>query len=131
MNRKGVTLVEVIVSVAVLSFGLILIIQGFIQSLGAMDTSQHNLQASHLADEALARALIESRVGVEPENEWEDKKDYGRAVYSLETRESYALDKQDLKQFVSTVSWTAGRRRGEISVYTYLTVLPHEEEKEE
>jgi prepilin-type N-terminal cleavage/methylation domain-containing protein len=89
-RNKGFTLVEVIISIGILSFGLILVLQGFAQSLNAINISHKNLHASLLADEMIAQYLIDSdnaeSVSLDSKN---GKIEFENAVYDwgIETKQ--------------------------------------------
>ncbi len=128
-TKKGFTLVEVIVSVGILSFGLILIIQGFSLALNAIDISKYNLRASLLADEVITHFLIESQTEAELGYDFSGQAETA-AEYSWGTETRQDDEREELKEIFSTVAWTSGRRSGRIRLSSYLAVLPDEEEKE-
>lgn len=55
-KRNGFTLIEVLVSVVILSTGLVLLLRAFSTSLVAMDASNETVQAALLADHAQGEA---------------------------------------------------------------------------
>lgn len=125
--KKGFTLIEVLVSVSILSFGLILVVGGFAQSLNAIDVSYHNLQASLLVDEVTTQFLLEFQTEEEFKESLSGKKEIGLADYNWSVEARQEEEEEGLKKVVSTVSWTAGRRNGAVSVYTFLRVLEEDE----
>jgi prepilin-type N-terminal cleavage/methylation domain-containing protein len=128
-KNKGFTLVEVIISIGILSFGLILILQGFAQSLNNISVARNNLQASLLADEITTQFLIDSKnleYGIASNLTGETES--GNTKYSWNIKAAQDKEQAELHEILSTVSWVSGRRKGRMPVYTYLRVRVDEEE---
>jgi prepilin-type N-terminal cleavage/methylation domain-containing protein len=128
-KNKGFTLVEVIISIGILSFGLILILQGFAQSLNNISVAHNNLQASLLADEVTTQFLIDSKnleYGIASSLTGETES--GNTKYSWNIKVAQDKEQAELHEILSTVSWVSGRRKGGMSVYTYLRVRMDEEQ---
>ncbi|TRZ51341.1 MAG: prepilin-type N-terminal cleavage/methylation domain-containing protein [Dehalococcoidia bacterium] len=122
-RNKGFTLVEVIVSIGILSFGLILILQGFAQSLNTISISHSNLQASLLADEVMTQFLIDSyNTKVMSLDNLNGETEFDDAEYNWRINTQQDKDQAELNEVFSTVSWKSGRRKGKILVSTYLRI---------
>ena len=67
--RTGFTLVEIMISIAILSMGLILILQGFTNSLNILRIAEHNLETSLLAEEK----MVEMEINVKQDKQIPDK----------------------------------------------------------
>ena len=127
-RNKGFTLVEVIISIGILSFGLILVLQGFAQSLNTISISHNNLQASRLADEVISQFLIDSRItGPGAGDNLNGNLELDNTEYSWGIKVEQDKKQAELNEIQAAVSWISGRRKGMISVYTYLRVPLDEE----
>jgi len=130
-RNKGFTLVEVIISISILTFGLILILQGFALSFRAINISYNNLKAGLLADEITSRFLIDFqnvKYGTQPK--------FSGGIETENTKFDWTISlKQDsgykeLNEIIPIVSWVSGRREGSVSVPTYLRVVVEKDEDE-
>lgn len=122
-QKKGFMLVEVLVSVGILSFALVLILQGFIQSLNAVEIAQNNLDATFLAKELTTQLILEasqSQLDLESQNKGQKRK--ASLEYNWEIEVFADKDQEGLKKVLSKVNWQSGRRKGETRVYTYLAL---------
>jgi prepilin-type N-terminal cleavage/methylation domain-containing protein len=130
LKKKGFTLVEVIVSVGILSFGLILVVQGFTQALSAIDIAHNNLKAGLLAEEKITEFILEPEV-----LDYSYNQELGGEEQEANTKYTWVLsveqqgDKQELNQVFTDVSWVSGRRKGRVSIVTYLRI-PVDDDKE-
>ena len=120
-RSKGFTLIEIMISVAILSFGLILILQGFTHSLNILSISENNLQATLLAEEKIAQLQIDAK-----QNEYEFLTDLSGELklnnieFNWETRITPDGEYQDLNSVLTIISWKEGKRKGSVPVVTYL-----------
>lgn len=127
--KSGATLIEVMISIAILSIGLVLILQGFLQCLNALRSSEDNLKVSLIGENKMGEAQIQAK---------EDWNDFERGLNkrfkieglkciwdvdvtqvnwgSGEIPESY----EDLNEINASLSWTEGRRKGAIHLVTYM-----------
>jgi prepilin-type N-terminal cleavage/methylation domain-containing protein len=120
-RSKGFTLIEIMISVAILSFGLILILQGFTHSLNILRISQNNLQATLLAEEEMSQLQIDaknSKYGLLTDLNGESQVD--NIEFSWQTSITPDEEYEDLNKLLTTVSWKEGRRKGAVPVVTYL-----------
>jgi len=127
-NKKGFTLVEVMVAVAILSFGLVPIFQGLLLSLDTFGYYSDSLEAQ-MIDEKIWEAkgeLMRSEslkvgetggrmAGLGKEFDW---------AMSMELIDS----EQNLYRLNLTLSWQAGKRVRHISRAAY-ALVPFKEEK--
>jgi len=130
-SAKGFTLVEVIISIGILSIGLVLILQGFAHSLNIIQITKNNTQASFLADEITTQFLLDSQT---LEHSFSDKvngeTEIDAAKYIWDISVEPAEEQGKINQIISTVSWVSGRRKGKVSLFTYLGIFPDEKESE-
>lgn len=123
-KNKGFTLIEVMVSVAILSIGLLVIIQGFSSSLNTLRICQNNLEASLFAEEKMAELEIYSK---------QEKKGFGPDLsgvlpgagnLSFEWRIGLAPETgyEGLNKVLNIVSWIEGKRKGVNSLTTFLLI---------
>ena len=120
-RSKGFTLIEIMISVAILSFGMILILQGFTHSLNILRISQNNLQATLLAEEKMAQIQIDakkSQYGFLADSNGESKID--NIEFRWQTSITPDEEYEDLNELLTTVSWKEGKREGMVPVITYL-----------
>jgi general secretion pathway protein I len=126
MNRKGFTLIEVLVATAVLAVG----IAAGVRALGAMTrasaAAQDRTTAVHLASERLA--VLEAAVDATPGTLDVDLTDAQGQFdadprFRWEQRVATASD-PDLLDVTVTVSWGSGRSEHRYEVTTYLPTPP-------
>ena len=128
-NNTGFSLIEIMVSIAILSLGLVLILQGFAQSLNTLRISEDNLKATLMAENKIAEAEIQARedgdaleAGLEEKFEFENIKCKWRVKATPvewkmeEIPESY----QELREVEASLSWEEGKREGRIPLVTFM-----------
>ena len=122
-RSKGFTLIEIMISVAILSFSAILILQGFTHSLNILRISQNNLQATLFAEEKMAQIQIDAKnskygflTGLNGESQIDNIE--FRWQVSITPDEEY----KDLNKLLTTVSWKEGKRKGTVPVVAYLRI---------
>ncbi|MFA6358167.1 MAG: prepilin-type N-terminal cleavage/methylation domain-containing protein [Candidatus Omnitrophota bacterium] len=122
---RGFTLIEIMISIAILSTGLILVLQGFTYTLNVLRISQDNLETSLLAEEKIAETEIDIK-----QNKSAFLQDASGDLQSnnIEFKWQVKLtpdrEYEDLYEAVTTVLWKEGRRNGSSVFSTYLTI-PH------
>lgn len=144
-ERKGFTLVEVMLSICILSIGLVLVLQGFTQSLNVLKISEDTLKATLVAENKMAETFIlakgdfgklesgiRERFDFEQlECEWDVEADEVKIEWVMEEEEpSFELETEEqekLYQINASLSWEEGRRKGTIPIVTYMR-KPLEEE---
>ena len=120
-RSRGFTLIEIMISVAILSFGLILILQGFTHSLNILRISENNLQATLLAEEKMAQLQIDAK-----NSEYGFLTDFNgeSQIDNIEFRWQTSItpdeEHEDLNELLTIVSWKEGKRKGTVPVITYL-----------
>ncbi|MDD5408587.1 MAG: prepilin-type N-terminal cleavage/methylation domain-containing protein [Candidatus Omnitrophica bacterium] len=124
-RNKGFTLIEIMISIAILSLGLILILQGLTQCLNILRISQNNLETSLLAEEKMA----EMEIAVKQDKEMFSKDTSGESQsgnieFNWHIRLSPDMEYEDFYEVLTTVNWTEGRRKGSSIFSTYL-MIPH------
>ena len=133
-TRSGITLIEVMVSISILSIGLVLILQGFTHCLNGLRISENNLKASLLAGNKMAQAQIEAK---EDWNTFEGglsqrfKDQRLKCAWNIETdpvkwesEEKASEIYDDLNEIRASFAWEEGRRKGTISLVTYMRSPP-------
>jgi len=129
-NKQGVTLIEVMISVSILSIGLVLVLQGFIYCLNGLRISENNLKAGLMAGNKMAEAQIQAKEdwdtfenGLSERFEVERLKcawDIEINPVEWEAEEDVPESYNDLNEFRASFAWEEGRRKGMISLVTYL-----------
>ncbi|UCB57601.1 MAG: type II secretion system protein [Candidatus Omnitrophota bacterium] len=127
--KKAFTLIEVMLSVAILSVGLILILQGFGRSLGALRISENNLKATFVAENRFSEAQIQAKEDwdVFAEGKSEEFKFEGiNCIWEIDIEsagwdEEVSLEEyEDLNTIRARLSWQEGKRKGAIALITYM-----------
>jgi prepilin-type N-terminal cleavage/methylation domain-containing protein len=124
-KNKGFTLIEIMISIAILSLGLILILQGLTQCLNILRISQNNLETSLLAEEKMA----EMEIAVKQDKEMFSKDTSGESQsgnieFNWHVRLNPDMQYEDLYEVLTTVNWTEGRRKGS-SIFNSYLMIPH------
>lgn len=114
-NRSGFLLLEVLVSITIISLGLVYIARSFSSSTRAIETAALFLKSISLAEEKLweLEAIGESAKGRDAGNFKEDDK------YKWET-EADELNDLPINSVKLKVDWEGVRRKQSISFETYL-----------
>ena len=127
-KNRGFTLIEIMVSIAILSLGLILILQSFAYSLNALRICRNNLEATLLAEEKMSQMQIIAQQtrgsllsGIEGESS------LGNIEFKWEIDAVQDEEYVNLYKVASTTSWKEGRRKGAVIFVTYLRTPPYEE----
>ena len=129
-NKKAITLIEVMISISILSIGLVLVLQGFAYCLNGLRISENNLKASLLAGNKMAQAQIEVK---EDWNTFENnlserfKAQRLKCTWNIEidpvswgAEEKVPESYDDLNELRASFGWTEGKRKGTISLVTYV-----------
>jgi len=124
-RNKGFTLIEIMISIAILSLGLIANLQGLTRCLSILRISQNNLEASLLAEEKMA----EFEIAVKQETGSFFKQTSGESqTGNIELNWQIRLDTdseyEDLNKVVITVNWKEGVRSG-VSVFSTYLIIPN------
>lgn len=123
-NKRGFTLVEIMISIAILSIGLILVLQGFSYALNILRISQDNLETSLLAQEKMAELEINSKQskGMFLKDISGDSQS-DNIEFRWQIRLTPDTEYEDLYAVMTTVNWKEGRRSGASIFNTYMTIL--------
>jgi len=113
------------ISVSILSLGLILIMQGLAKCVNILRISQSNLAATLLAEDKLTEMEIAAKQdGAKAflsDTSGEEKS--GNLELSWQIRLSPDEEYESLNQVLATVRWKDGRNSGSSVFNTYLTIL--------
>lgn len=135
MQRKGFLLIELLVTIAILSFGLVFILAGFHSSLNALRVSQNIVRASEILEEKmleLEKQTEEEKGIIAGTSEGEiDGFSWISSVVPLEETAVPADDSlwdEDIAPVLETVlskvelslHWSEGTKERDLSVVTYL-----------
>jgi len=128
-HKRGFTLIEIMLSIAILSIGLVLILQGFIHCLNCLRISEDNLKASLMAGNKMAEAEIQAK------EDWDDFKrglnkrfkfEGLKCIWDIEVKQ-VAWDMEKIPQSYKSLfevravfTWEEGRRKGMIPLFTYM-----------
>jgi len=128
--KKGFTLIEVMISVSILSIGLVLVLQGFIHCLNGLRISENNLKASLLAGNKIAKMQIQAKEDWDTfEKGLSERFEVGRLKCAWdaeinpvewETEEEVPASYNDLNELKASFAWEEGRRKGMISLVNYV-----------
>lgn len=127
--ERGFTLVEIMVSVAILSIGLVLILQGLAFSLGALRIAEDNLTAILAAESKMAEARIlakedwdKLKSGLDEKWEFADLSCQWKVEVNPVQWPSEEIPKgyEDLNQIEATLIWQEGRQKGKIPLVTLM-----------
>ncbi|NQT06347.1 MAG: prepilin-type N-terminal cleavage/methylation domain-containing protein [Candidatus Omnitrophica bacterium] len=114
-KRGGFLLLEVLVSITVISVGLVFIVRSFSSTTRAIETSGRLLKSVFLLEEKLwqfeAEGVIEKGTDRGP---FEEEEGYSWEVRAADAKEA-PLNRVNLK-----VEWEGVRRKQRVSVDTYL-----------
>jgi len=128
-RSKGFTLIEIMVSVAILSIGLVLVLQGLTHSLNVLRVSRDNLKATLLAENKMAEVEIQAK---ENRDVFEESLKEGFEFENIEYKwqvlispvelEMNEISKgcEDLNKIEGVISWKEGKRKGRIPLVTYM-----------
>ena len=133
-SKRGLALMEVMVSVAIMSVGLVAIIQAFITAVGALRTAQNRVYARQILEDKMIeieQELIEEG-GVEPgssrgEIELGNRSfDWSLEISPVEEGEELDLS-EELNESRLSVSWQEANRAKDVLLVTYLENKKEEE----
>ncbi len=116
-NKKGFLLLEVLISVAILSFGLVLIINSFSKSLRVSELSENYFKANLL----LSKKLFE--IENNPEGFLEERQSNGnfedlggRFSWQLEVEK---IEEEKLSEVKLKVFWLQNKKEEALTIATY------------
>ena len=120
-NARGLSLVEILVTVAILSISLVMIVRSFMTSLRALEISKGFVVARLLLEEKMWQIKQQGAVTSDRDEREQFADPHGAFEYTLRTRAvEGGLAPQDLHEVSLTVAWREGRRTNEIAVVTYM-----------
>ncbi len=129
-TKYGFTLIEVMVSVAILAVGLALILQGFAFSLNVLRISQDNLKATLVAENKMAELQLQIKEDGDSFVKGLDEEfESGNMEYAWEVKiepveweiEEISAAHEALNEVSACLSWEEGRRKGNVPVVTYMS----------
>ncbi len=119
-KNRAFTLIEIMVAVAILSMGLIFVLQGLTKCLGVLNTARCSLEAGLLAEEKMAEAEISFRneknaafTGLSGQSE------AGNVEFSWQVGLESDAEYDNLYLVRDTVRWREGKRSGITPLVTY------------
>jgi len=124
---QAFTLVEIMVSIAILSLGLIFVIQGFTNALNVQRIAEDNLEASLLAEDKMTEMEVNVKIDKDISDKYlngEEKND--RTAFQWKITLAPEGDYEELNKVLTYVFWQEGKRKGVSSFNTYL-MIPHGE----
>jgi type II secretion system protein I len=122
--HHGFTLIEILVAVAILSLGLIMVLQGITRCSGLINIAQDNLAATLLAEEKMAEMEIAVRQEGDISFEGANGDTHsGNASLRWQVELSPDPDYEGLYSVTDTVYWTEGKRSGITSLDSYLMII--------
>lgn len=118
MNKKndGFLLVEALVAISILAFGLVYISRALTNCLNAMGQIAHYTRAVNLAEEKFFDCLMQKAALRDEGNNFSDEQNFRYAV-TINGLGDLGLQEADIR-----VSWKEGRREGSFEINSYLPV---------
>lgn len=122
-RSKGALLIEVILTLSVLSVGLVLIIHSLISSLRAMVYTSGYSLAGLLAEDKMYTLLQEGSIKEGLSDSGDFPEPYGDYHYELKTEriEEDSEQEEFFNEVELKVIWSTGKKEREIIVTTYMT----------
>ena len=128
-NKKSFTLVEVLISVSILSFGLAVLLQGNVRLLNIIRISENNLSA--ISEAEIKMAEFEIKVKEEPKKIFSEKvsETFERNnkffvwevdFLDVQVKEGDKEVKSKLKEVRTEMLWEEGKRKGRVFLYTFM-----------
>jgi len=134
---KAFTLVELLISVVILGFGLCVVIRSYMSSLSALDTSQNYVEATRLTQTKLSELelLAVDQKGLEPfHDSGESLIGARKASWKIEVGDIQEPREEEIKEdFVMaqvSVSWQERNAPRNSALVTYLPKYKKDEKKE-
>lgn len=124
--HRGAFLLEAILATVILAVSISVIIESLVSGLRATQLTGHYSKALLLADHMLSGILAARSAGAAgPQEDQfpEPNEEYG---YGLKAEDA-AAQAEGLKEVELTVSWTAGRKKQDVSIVTWLFEPPKDE----
>lgn len=122
-------MIEIMISIAILSVGLVLILQGFIYSLNCLRISENILKASLVFGNKMTELRIQAKEdwgafknGLSERFNFEGLK----CAWDVEVKqiawdtEEMPQSYEDLNEVRAVFTWKEGRRKGAIPLFTYM-----------
>ena len=119
--KRGFLLFEVMVTVAILSLGLVLVLRSFTVCLGASRLSQNYMQACLLLEEKMAELEMmgTSFAEIEPSS-GNFSSPYEQFNWKIEKRALKEEEDLGLDEVTLNIFWPEARRKESITLTTYL-----------
>lgn len=129
-SSQGFTLIEVLVSVIILAFGLVIVAEGMVRTEQAYRISENMIIASMLAEQKLAEAELQAlesrRLNTSSDQSKETFSgktfDWQRSTYPF--FHSTVLDQTKVNQADVTLEWKDGPVRTNKQIYSTLILNP-------
>ncbi|MCF7887456.1 MAG: hypothetical protein K9L71_03475 [Candidatus Omnitrophica bacterium] len=113
------------ISISILSIGLVFILQGLSRSLGVIKIAENNLAVISVVKEKMAKVILENK---EKKNSVNLNQElvYKNMDFSLEVNSTTLEDYEALDKVNCELIWKEGRREGKVNIFTYLRNYPEE-----
>lgn len=124
-KKKGALLLEVLLSVVILSAGLTVMIQAMTSSLRSQVYSTDYTAAVILLENEMFDLLIKGSAASDFSREGTCPPPYEKYRYQIDARPSTATGRETMSEAAAQVSWTSGRRNNNVTLETLLfTEMP-------
>jgi prepilin-type N-terminal cleavage/methylation domain-containing protein len=123
VNKKGITLIEVLISVVILSGGLIVVYQPLLKSLGVLSYLEQRSEASRMANEFLWKLQREATQSGNVPTEGAAGELLGRSrAYQFRIDMRDVVNSERLLEAKLAISWRSGGKKRQIQRVTYVSV---------
>jgi len=117
---NGFTLIEVMISLSVFAIALVLLINIFTNCLNALRILQNNTTALYIAEEKMIELELTRNALGFYDHSFNKEFTVGNVDYQWDTDFSHSQEQEGLMKIGSVLSWREGKRKGNISIWTYL-----------
>ncbi|MBL7197208.1 MAG: hypothetical protein ISS47_03835 [Candidatus Omnitrophica bacterium] len=123
-NKKAILLMEVMITIVILSFGLTLIVRSFMMSLNASHLAKDYMTACLLIEQKMWELQRLGFIEADLDEQGEFLKPHDKFRYRLQTQKTGQSEESEegiqLNNAKLTISWRQGKKTNNISVETFL-----------
>jgi prepilin-type N-terminal cleavage/methylation domain-containing protein len=120
-SKRGLTLIELLISVAILAGAVVLIMQAFARGASALAFAKHRMRAFQFASAKLVEAELAAAAGKTPDLKGSFR--VGRDRFEWHLAAEPAFDEPELELLTLTVDWRQGRTPYDLHLSTLKRVI--------